>query len=307
MLDFIIEYDNGEIMLNQSLSKGSVIFIFLLIAAFYITFYVLRSIGVYKLAKGQNIAHAFMAFIPGVWMFTACKIIGKSRILGYSAEKIAVLFTVIFTAAAVLPLVYDFLTYFPYIAYYFEGGSVSLISRNGGLYIECGSDFINHFDTQAINVICKVLSVANYLLRLAEIFVTVTVYIALFRKFWPEHYILAAVMSFFGLFPIFVFAIRNRQAVDFNEYIKRRYYGSGYTPYGNRYYGNNGQGGNASERRTPYYGNTQNGENEPFDEFSNRPEEPFGEFSDKKSENGNYGGDNNSDSGKDDKSDDYFQ
>lgn len=282
MLDFIIETGEGNIV--QSVSKGAVILILLLIAAFYITFYVLRSIGIYKLAKGQGVDKAFMVWIPCLWMFTACRIIGKARIFGYSAEKLAVLFTVIFTAAAVVPLVYNFFTYFPYIAYYFEGGDISLVSKSGGLYIECGSNFVNHFDTNAVNVICKILAVFNYILRIAEIFITVTVYIALFRKFWPEHYILAAVLSFFGLFPIFAFSIRNKNAVDFNEYIKRRYYGSGYTPYGNRYYG----GGNGDERGTPYYGNPSDDNNDPFGEFSNRPEEPFGEFSD-----GKKGGDDN--------------
>ena len=292
MLDFIIEYDDGSIMLNQSVSKGMVIFILLLIAAFYITFYLLRSIGIYKLAKGQGVEKAFMAWIPCVWMFTACKIIGKSRIFGYSAEKIAVLFTVLFTVAAVVPLVYNFLTYFPYIVYYFEGGTISLVNKSGGLYIECGSNFVNHFDTQAINTISKVLAVFHYILRIAEIFITVTVYIALFRKFWPEHYILAAVLSFFGLFPIFAFAIRNRKAVDFNEYIRRRYYGSGYTPYGNRYYGGNGQN-NGNERGTPYYGSPSDDNNDPFGEFSNRPEEPFGEFSDNKRDGDNNDGNDN--------------
>ena len=282
MLDFIIETGDGNIV--QSVSKGAVIFILALIVAFYVLFYVLRSVGIYKLAKGQGVEKAFMAWIPCLWMFTACKIIGKSRIFGYSAEKLALLFTVIFTAAAVVPLVYNFLTYFPYIAYYFEGGHVSIVN---GLP-QGDSDMVNHFDTNAINVICKIFYILARVLEIAEIFVTVTVYIALFRKFWPEHYILAAVLSFFRLFPIFVFAIRNRKAVNFNEYIKRRYYGSGYTPYGNGYYG-----GNGGERRTPYYGNPSDGDNDPFGEFSNRPDEPFGEFSDgKNSDDNNDGNDN---------------
>ena len=290
MLDFIIETGEGNIV--QSVSKGAVILILLLIAAFYITFYVLRSIGIYKLAKGQGVDKAFMAWIPCLWMFTACRIIGKARIFGYSAEKLAVLFTVIFTAAAVVPLVYNFFTYFPYIAYYFEGGTIEII--NGGIRAVDTTtvQFNNLFDTPAINTIMKILAVLQYLLRIAEIFVTVTVYIALFRKFWPEHYILAAVLSFFGLFPIFAFAIRNRKAVDFNEYIRRRYYGSGYTPYGNGYYGGNGQN-NGDERGTPYYGSPSDDNNEPFGEFSNRPEEPFGEFSDgKNGDNDNDGNDN---------------
>lgn len=288
MLDFIIETDKGNIV--QSVSKGAVISMLVSIVAVYVIFYVLRSIGIYKLAKGQGIKNAFLAFIPGVWMFIACKIIGKVKIFGYSAEKMASWFAVIFTVAVLVPLVHNFLTYFPYFMYYFEGGNVSIISGSDGLLIECGWDFINQFDTQAVTVIRRILYFLQFIFGIAEIFVTVTVYIALFRKFWPEHYILASVLSFFGLFPIFVFAIRNKKAVDFNEFIRQRYYGSGFTPYGNRYYGNGQNNGG----RGPYYGNGQNGENEPFDEFSNRPEEPFGEFDGGTKNRGENDNDNNS-------------
>ena len=279
MLYLIVESDKGEIIFNQAIQSGYVITIFLIVAAFYLTFYVLRSIGIYTLAKRQGVENAYLAFIPCVWIYTVCKIIGKSRFFGFTVEKAAVWLCVIFSFATVVPLVYDFLVYFPYVMYYLQGGEVSLISRNG-LYIETGVDFNNLFDTPAVNVLGRILYVFRYILSIAEIVITVSLYIALFKKFWPEHYILAAVLSFFGLFPVFVFAIRNRKAVDFNEYIRNRYYGAGYTPYGNRYYGNSGQ--NNDERGTPYYGNSSNGEKEPFGEFDNRPEEPFSEFDDNK-------------------------
>ncbi|MBR0189803.1 MAG: hypothetical protein IJQ23_05405, partial [Clostridia bacterium] len=153
--------------------------------------------------------------------------------------------------------------------------------------------------SQGVETFLRILSVFNYVLRLANVFVTVSVYIYLFRKFWPEHYILVSVLSVFGLFPIFVFATRNRKAVDYAEYVRNRFYGSGYTPYGrnggnNGAYGNNSYGANAG--RDPYdvYGNGD--DKEPFGEFSNRPEEPFGEFSDGKNGGDNgYGNDDNED------------
>ena len=103
-------------------------------------------------------------------------------------------------------------------------------------------------------------------------------------------------LSFFGLFPIFAFAIRDKKAVDFNEYIRRRYYGAGFTPYGNRYYG---------ERGNPYGQSNGNAGSEPFGEFDNRPDEPFGEFSDGgKKGNGGENGEERTDR---DGNDDYFQ
>lgn len=297
MLNIIVESEEGVTIFTQTVSNGAVIGFLLFIAAFY----VLRSIGIYKLAKNQGIEKAYIAFIPCVWMFTACKIIGKARIFGYTAEKLALGACIVFSAAAIIPLAYNFLVYFPYIMYYLQGGEVSLISR-GSLYIDTGSDFINHFDTPAVNVISRILLVLRYILNIAEIFITVTVYIALFRKFWPEHYILASVLSFFGLFPIFVFAIRNRKAVDFNEYLRRRFYGSGYTPYG-PYGGYRGQGGANNPYGAPQGGGFSDGKDEPFGEFSNRPDEPFGEF-DGGTENR---GDNDNDNSSGNNSDDYYQ
>lgn len=294
MLRLIIEDTTGRV-LDEIISNGAIVAFVLAMAAFYITFYVLRSLGLYTLAKNQGVEKAYLAFIPCVWMFTACKIIGNSKMFGKSASEWAIWACVIFSAATILPLADTFLRYFPFVMYYLEGGEVSIISGSS-TYIGTGSDFINHFDTQAIKVILNILSILNNILSLAEIFICVTVYIALFRKFWPEHYILAAVLSFFRLFPILVFAIRNKKSVDFSEYIRRRYYGSGYTPYGNNNYGQGGQNN--------YYGGYSEQNEEPFDEFSGRPEEPFGEFSGNKTK---FGKSEDSESKSDKNDDDYYQ
>lgn len=287
-MNIIIETNTGTSA--YSMSKSAILATTLVMLAIYITFYVLRSIGIYKLAKGQGVKKAFFAWIPCLWMFTACKVIGQTRFFGTTAEKVAVWACVLFSVAVIVPFIAEFLRFFPYVAYYLEGGTLTLdISQ--GIVLSAGSDFVNNFDTPAINTIIKILSAFGYILRFAEIFITVSVYIALFRKFWPEHYILAAVLSFFGLFGIFAFAIRNKKAVDFNEYIRRRYYGAGFTPYGNRYYGQGGNGYNGSS--APH---GESDDKEPFGEFSDKPEEPFGEF--------DGGGDKKEN---DDKSDDYFQ
>ena len=253
-------------------SAGVVAAFCILAAAVFIAFYLLRSIGIYKLAKNQGIEKAYIAFIPGVWMFTACKIIGKTRFFGTTAEKAALWVCIIFSCAVAIPFIYNFIVYFPYAMYYLQGGTLEIINGSGIRAIDTAEvSFNNLFDTPAINAIINVLDYADVLFRIAEIFITVTVYIALFKMFWPERYILASVLSFFGLFPIFSFAIRNRKAIDFNEYIRQRYYGAGYTPYGNNYYNN---------QANSQFNNQPNNNSDPFEEFSNRPDEPFGEFSD---------------------------
>lgn len=274
MLNIIIESDKGEVLINQMVQGGSLIAIFLIVAAFYLTFYVLRSIGLYKLAKSQGVKNAFLAWIPGVWMFTACKIIGKSRFFGFTMEKAAVWICVVFSCAAIFPLVYQGFSLVPYGVKLLQGEEFELIFTSSGNNINPQLVYSN-----GLAIFLNILYIFSRVFGIAEIFITVSVYIALFRKFWPEHYILSAVLSFFGIFPIMVFAIRNRKAVDFNEYIRNRYYGAGYTPYGNRYYGQNGNQNNTYG--TPY-GNSSDNKDEPFDEFSNRPEEPFSEFDDNK-------------------------
>ena len=44
-----------------------------------LAFYVLRSIGLYKLAKRKNLKCAFMAFIPCVWIYVACRLVAESK------------------------------------------------------------------------------------------------------------------------------------------------------------------------------------------------------------------------------------
>lgn len=270
----------GSVIIDgQIVDSGFLIALVVSIAAIYLILYILRSVGLFILAKKNGVKLSGLAFVPCVWIFTACKLIGKGRIFGTTFEKTAVWIAVVFTFSSLVPIVYNFLTYLPYIGYYLQGGSISFTYETTGLYLQTGSDFLDPLDTPTMAVILKILNFVGYLLRIAEIFITVTVYIALFKKFWPEHYILASVLSFFGLFPIFVFVIRNKKPVDYAEYIRNRFYGSGYTPYGrNGYNGNNdyNQNGNGG------YNNGQEKQEDPFGEFSQKSDDPFSEFDDKK-------------------------
>ena len=276
MLNISIDVDGSGVFLNETISNGAVIGLLLFVIAIYVAFYLLRSFGLYKIAKNQGIEKAYLVWIPAVWMFVACKIIGNTSVFGVSAEKSAVWVTVVFSFAVFLPLISGFLEYFPYVMYYLQGGTLTIVSNSTGSGLMTGGDFVNLFDTNAINIIINIISYLNIFLQIAEIFILITVYIAIFKMFWPEHYILGAVLSFLGLFPIIIFAVRNRKAVDFNEYFRQRYYGAGYTPYGNNYYNN---------QANSQFNNQPNNNDDPFDEFSNRPEEPFGEFSADKNNN----------------------
>ena len=285
MINFIIQAEDEGIFFNQPISTGFLIFSLFFASAIYVAFYLLRSFGLYKIAKNRGIDKAYLAFIPAVWMYTACKIIGNTRVFGVSADKSAVWVTVVFSCAVALPLIINGFNYIPYVIRVLQGQNIDITVINGDVVINPQLVYSN-----GLAIVLTILNVLSSLLSIAQIFLLITVYIALFKMYWTEHYILGAVLSFLGLFPIIVFAVRNRKAVDFNEYFRQRYYGSRYTPYGNGF--NGGQGGqNRTYYGNPnvgnYYNNQPNngGNSEPFDEFSGRPEEPFGEFSDDKKNN----------------------
>ncbi len=262
MLEIVYEY--GEYAESISVQQSAVFAISAVSLAFVLVFYLLRSIGLYKLAVNQGINKAFLAFIPCVWMFIACKLIGKARFFGNSFEKIALSVCIVFAACELLPLVYSGFTIIPYSIRYLQGGDITItITANALLSVEPQVDY-----PYGVKVLLTVLYNATGILRLAKIVITVFVYIALFKKFWPQHYILASVLSFFGLFSVFVFAIRNNKPVNYADYVRSRYYGYG-GGYGTPYNGGNGGGQN------PDFGTKRD---DPFSEFSDKPDEPFSEF-----------------------------
>lgn len=247
-----------------------------LISSLAITFvmYLLRSIGIYTLAKRNGVRKPWLAWIPCLWIYPTCKLIGNIRIFGRPIKNAAFVFTLIYTLCEALAFAYNIATYIPLIGYYLQGGVVYMggeisgtIHYLGDYYVEAQT-FINPFN----GWLGTVMNVAYYVidfLELLKVFVVITIYFDLFRKFWPQHYIIAAIASIFGLFDIFVFIIRKKRPINYSDYIRSRYG----NPYGtNGYYGgsnNYGQGGYSNQDSTSQT-------------KKEKPENPFSEFDDKK-------------------------
>ena len=66
------------------ISGGVVIITAILMLLVPITFYLLRSIGLYTLGKRNGIRNAYLAFIPFVWYYVLFKLVRESNIFGYS-------------------------------------------------------------------------------------------------------------------------------------------------------------------------------------------------------------------------------
>lgn len=272
-----------------SISRGYVLSVAIIYLAIVLALYGLRSAGLYILAKRQGVKSAWLSFVPCLWMYVVCKLIGNAKFFFNSFSRLAVVITIFFTASAVLNLLWNFLTYYPITHYYLEGYTVNIVSKADKLIIETPEgNFVNHFDTEAINVIRSVIGYASIPLDIIQVVITVFAFIALFKKFWPQHYIIASVLSFLGLFAPFAFAIRKKDPVDYAEFIRQKmsYYGN---PYGTHPYGRPNNDGYGAGYGSPYDNGESNrgsGE-EPFSEFGsdkNKGDEPFSEFDKDKKE-----------------------
>lgn len=259
------------------------------------SFYVLRSIGLFKLAGKNGIRYRFLVWFPGLWVYVACKLIGKYRIFGTTIEKLAVLFCILFTVAEALVVAYQIILWLPLIGYYFAGGVVYYGSAPeianvmpyywvNGLHVL--NTFQNYGNVYAVSLLAKTIQVLSMIFDIITIFILVNVYLGLFRKFWPQHFIVVTILSLLNillpvvgislpvsLFGIFVFVIRNRKPINYADYIRSKQQGF-YNSYGNPYqntYNQNPYGQGQTSTRRPV--------EEPFSEFGGDKDDPFNEFS----------------------------
>ncbi len=266
-----------------------------------LAFYMLRSFGLYVMAKRKGLDKPYLAFIPCVWMFTACKLIGNVRTFGSTFKKLALAFTIIFSVGQVLNFVYQFLLYFPVVGNFLVGKELYLVMVTDASLIDAyvspewtqvsNSLYINEFSNpylamgisnRAVNVILTIINYVTLFTDLAIIVITISVYINLFRRYIPNHYILFSILSVLGIFAPLVFAVRKKAPVNYSDYLRSRY---------NMWYAN----GN------PYGGQVNNGAPQapstPFEEFAEKgeidPGDPFDNF-------------DNNNSKKNDDNDDFF-
>lgn len=253
--------------------------------------YALRSIGIYKLAKNNGEEKlSFMAWIPCVWIYLACKLVKEGNFFGKPFRKFALLVCIVFSVTQILAFVYEFLVYLPLVSYFLYGGEIYIYTFPGGI----ASNFVEYeflpdsgiyvksstviggldytyggvLNLNAMKTALNVISYVSIVLDLANTVLTVFLFFTLFRNYWPEHYVMASIFSFFGLFAPFAFVIRNKRPVKYQDFLRNRY---GQRPY--FYY----------EGQPKHYGEQQPAH--PFEEFAEKgevdPGDPFDEFSDK--------------------------
>ena len=278
--------------------------IFSIIIVAVIAFYVLRSVGIYMLAKRQGLKYLYLAWIPFAWIYLAGKLAGDVSFFGVRFKGFAIVLTVVFCVTELITLTTTFLYNFPLLGYLLSGGEIYVSAGElndltsfaqtlglkgywGSTSIFVGNNFVFPYAnvaavTQAINA----LNIIEYVLSFANVVLTVFLYSALFKKYLPRHHLVATIFSAFGLFAPFIFAVRNNSPMNYAEYVRNRYANM----YGNVYNQPNGMGNqnhnaNNEMKNTPFedFADKQSSNSsEPFEEFSDKKDSPFEEFDDKK-------------------------
>ena len=272
----------GETILIE---RGYIIGALCLVLAVIIAFYVLRSIGLYRMAENSGVNRAWIAFIPFGWIFTAGKIIGTAKIFGRPFKNFALITFILFTVSQGLTIIDFILSIVPLVGFYLGGGQIVIgeaVASSGlvsyplwsGVYTV--GEIVGTFNNGAVieyfknptflRIYSMAVSPIMYISELGSMFFMISLYSEICKKYCPRRYFLLALVSFFGGFAIVVFVLRNKKAINYSDYIREQYakmYGVNYTnPYGAP---NNESGASQSEPRRA----------EP------EPEEPFAEFSKK--------------------------
>lgn len=262
--------------------------------AMTVGFYVLRSIALVCMAKRAGEKSPYLAWIPFLWVFVACRLIGEdSKLFGVSFKKLAVWFCVIFAVGEFLTLAISAVELFPIVGNFLYGRNIYILNFSTEAEISSfvnteglnftlksnvygGQDFVNPYGSSiyTISKIISIVSIITAITDIAGIVISVAVFFSLFKKYNPRNYFLFGILSLFGLFGPLVFAVRKREPVNYMDYMRSRY--NNYSPYGNPYgnrYGN--------PYGNPPSGNAQPSGGSPFEEFKDKnddPGEPFDEF-----------------------------
>ncbi len=290
MLSILTETELG--MVEVPVSSGLIWGMLASICAITAVFYVLRSLALFVMAKKAGISYAYVSWIPFAWIYILGKLSGDARFFGSKIKNFALFLTIAFCVAEVTSILYYILCYYPVVGYYLQGGKVYLVesvgapsglrayfaSAEANIYV--GNDFLMPYSNLGVvEVFANILYYVHYVFDIINIVFLITAYVGIFKKYFPNHYFAATVMSVIGLFAPFIFAVRNNNPVDYNDYMRARYA---------NYYGNNFTGG--QNVNNPYGQNTQNNgyQKSPFEDFeenknsSSSNNDPFEEFDDNK-------------------------
>lgn len=271
--------ESGKRLLSDGLSVSGLVIALLFIVAFYL----LRAFGLYVMAKRNEDEKirkdSYLAFIPFFWVFIAAKLAGNISLFGSRSKSIALIIAILFTVSGIVDLAYNVYCYYPLIKYFLQGNTVyiNLLDYTSGFSYYFDDRFVLEYDLgislsdgliNALTIISNIFYLLKYIAEIGMVFI----YIEIFRKYWPKHVWAGSIFSIFGLFPIFVFAVRKNNPVKYSEYIYNQYRST---------YDNINNLNNERNNDDPFsdFNKTQNYD---FNNKNSSDDDPFSEFNDDK-------------------------
>lgn len=254
----------------------------------YLLCLIFGGLGMYTMAKKQNMKYSFLAFLPFANTYYAGKLAGEANFFGQKMKRTGLYAMITEFAYFVLEGLFLFcqimLNIYECFVEITENGVkntyIDISKAPQSLqWIETGANWFYYLST---------------LLSVVQLVFFFVLFIAMFRKYYAKSPFLMAFLSAFLPFRGFVlFAVRNNDPVDYNAYLRsraeeimRQQRQAGYGGYPGGYGGNYG-GYNGGNNQGGYGGSS--GSSDPFSDFGSSgngggnsapsDDDPFSEFS----------------------------
>ena len=237
--------------------------------------YIFKAIGLYVIAKNKKMDIKWFAFLPFVNNYLLGRLAGETVLINMKIKNSGLMILITELAKFVITTVFYVLYYMPYIQDMLAGAYSLFDLLNGAVEAQ---DITVGAGLSALQLFTSIFS-------LSFIFLFISVLITFFRKYAPNNYMAYSIISIFlSIEGIFIFMVRNKKEVNYNEYLKTKY-GQFYQ---NRQ--NQSQNKNPYNPYNPYNRQNPNPYNQnPNNPYQNnsannpeKPEEPFKEFSEEK-------------------------
>lgn len=239
----------------------------------YVICLVFGGLGMHAMAKKQGIKHSFLGFLPFANTYYAGKLAGEANFFGQKMKRAGLYAMLVEMAYVALNAFYfaSNVCLLPYHAEYMEN-DVRLMKLDPALIPENMLWMYNGM---------RWFSLMAYLLSFVEIVLFCVLYNALFRKYYARGpFMMTFLSAVLPLRGFVLFAVRNNDPVDYNEYMRRRAEefarrsaGTPYGGYGGAPYNSGDRqapppSGNPSENPFSDFGGNSGAGGDPFEEFS---------------------------------------
>ncbi len=258
----------------------------------WLTLFVLQGVGLFRMAKRQNLRHKWLAFMPFANIMYMGKLAGSCSLFGHKMKR-AGLYAMLAQILSTI-LVVSIISAETYLYVFCNEYLVEETVVQGGIpYTETYFLGLVGFD----NTIAKYLKYVSYFFMVIELVYKVLLLVlvmGLFKKYTPKSYLLLSLISLFipEVRFVTILVLSGRRPIDYEAYVRarREEYARRQQEYYNSHYNNPYNNPNGNPYNAPY------GRQNPYQSPSQPPQEPFAEFGGNSAKNDDpFGGEFDSD------------